>query len=88
MFPAGHGQKATKRLRPTVLSPIEERLQDICEKNKYYGLLNPGTTMKPQLHLKIALLIAYLALCTHLVLTAVQDDTPASAAIWGQAAHY
>ncbi|MES2323212.1 MAG: hypothetical protein V4633_13185 [Pseudomonadota bacterium] len=44
--------------------------------------------MKPQLHLKIAILIAYLAFCTHLVLTAVQDDTQASAAAWGQAAHF
>ncbi len=78
MFPAEHGKKAT----------IEGGLQDFCEKSKYYGFLNPGTTMKPQLHLKIALLIAYLALCTHLVLAAVQHDTPASAAVWGQAARY
>lgn len=88
MFPAEHGQKTTKAVNLLELAQIEGLLRDICEKSKYYGLLNQETTMKPQLHLKIAVLIAYIALCTHLVLTAAQDDTPASAATWGQAAHY
>lgn len=44
--------------------------------------------MKPQLHLKTVAIIAYVALCTHLVLTVAQDDAPAVAGSWGQAANY
>ncbi len=44
--------------------------------------------MKPLLHLKTAVLIAYVALCTHLVLTAAQDDAPHLAGSWAQAVNH
>ena len=40
MFPAEHGQKTTKAMDLLELAQIEAFLEDICEKNKYYGLLN------------------------------------------------
>lgn len=39
-----------------------------------------GLTMKTLLHVKTALLIAYVALCTHLVLAACDADPAAGAA--------
>ncbi len=60
----------------------------ICTKNKYYVFLNWGLIMKPLLHLKTAVLIAYVALCTHLVLTVAQEDAPQLAGSWAQAVNY
>ena len=39
-----------------------------------------GSHMKPLLHLKTAVLIAYVALCTHLVLDLMQADPALHAA--------
>jgi hypothetical protein len=33
--------------------------------------------MKPWLHLKIVVLLVYVALCTQMVLSALEDDPPA-----------
>lgn len=44
--------------------------------------------MKPLLHLKTAILIAYVALCTHLVLTVAHDDAPHAAGSWAQAVNF
>ena len=42
--------------------------------SRYACCLTWGMTMKPLLHLKTALLIAYVALCTHLVLELMQTE--------------
>ncbi len=45
-----------------------------CGESRYTFCLTWGTTMKPLLHLKTAVLVAYVALCTHLVLDMMQAD--------------
>ena len=47
---------------------------------RYAGCLTWGTMMKPLLHLKTAILVAYVALCTHLVLDLVEADPALHAA--------
>lgn len=45
----------------------------------YDGLTNQRMPMKTSLHLKIAAIVAHVALCTAIVLEAVQDEPGASA---------
>lgn len=40
MFLAEQGQKTTKAVNLLELAQIEGFREDICEKSKYYGLLN------------------------------------------------
>ncbi len=57
-------------------------------KKQVLCFLQLRNVMKPVLHLKTAVLIAYVALCTHLVLSVAQDDAPQVAGSWAQAVNF
>jgi hypothetical protein len=67
----GKRQGAARWLMNVKLSSVPQAARAV---NGYTFCLTWGTAMKPLMHLKTAVLLAYVALCTHLVLDLMQAD--------------
>ena len=78
-FLARNGVKATKANWPLIF--LNARREAPGPQTKAGTLFTSlgDANMKPLLHLKTVVLLLYVALCTHAVLTAIEGENPATA---------
>ena len=77
-FPARNGVKATKLVSATDRYQCGSQSGGSQAQSQYANASHGEAIMKPLLHLKTLVLLLYVALCTHLVLSALEGENPAA----------